>query len=97
MHVCDAPGYTSAPAAVISDIGIGTGAAISVGVVSLSTFDVLDVHPLWGTQRYSLDWYPWRNFSALFRQWTAASYQRQPVAWAVYGDNSVFKIGRAHV
>lgn len=83
-------GYTSAPNAVISDIGIGSGAAISIGVINVLTYDVLDIHPLWGTQRYSLDWYPWRNFSALFRQWTAASYQRQPVAWAVYGDNSVF-------
>ncbi|HWT82627.1 MAG TPA: hypothetical protein VN648_27925 [Candidatus Methylomirabilis sp.] len=83
-------GYTSAPAAVISDTGAGTGAAISVGVISINTYDVLDLHPLWGTQRYSLDWYPFRNFSALFRQWTASSYQRQPVAWAVYGDNSVF-------
>ena len=83
-------GYTSAPTAVISDTGAGAGAAISVGVINISTYDVLDLHPLWGTQRYSLDWYPWRNFSALFRQWTAASYQRQPVAWAVYGDNSVF-------
>jgi hypothetical protein len=83
-------GYTSAPNAVISDIGIGAGAAISVGIVNFLTFDILGVHPLWGTQRYALDWYPFRNFSALFRQWTAAAYQRQPVAWAVYGDNSVF-------
>lgn len=82
--------YTSAPTAVISDTGIGTGASIAVGIISFNTFDVLDLHPLWGTQRYTLDWYPWRNFSALFRQWTAASYQRQPVAWAVYGVNSVF-------
>lgn len=83
-------GYTSAPTATVSDTGAGSGANIQVGVVNVNTFDVLDIHPLWGTQRYSLDWYPWRNFSALFRQWTAASYQRQPVAWAVYGNNSVF-------
>lgn len=83
-------GYTSAPNAVISDTVAGSGAVISVGVINFLTFDVLDLHPLWGTQRYSLDWYPWRNFSALFRQWTATAYQRQPVAWAVYGDNSVF-------
>lgn len=82
-------GYTSPPTATVSDPS-GTGAVIAVGVISINTFDVLDIHPLWGTQRYTLDWYPWRNFSALFRQWTAASYQRQPVAWAVYGDNSVF-------
>lgn len=81
--------YTSAPAATVSD-ATGTGAVITVGVINILTFDVLDIHPLWGTQRYSLDWYPWRNFSALFRQWSAVSYQRQPVAWAVYGDNSVF-------
>jgi hypothetical protein len=82
-------GYTSAPTAVIAD-ATGTGATIAVGVINISTYDVLDIHPLWGTQRYSLDWYPWRNFSALFRQWSAIAYQRQPVAWAVYGDNSVF-------
>ncbi|HEX8782754.1 MAG TPA: hypothetical protein VF764_05250, partial [Steroidobacteraceae bacterium] len=80
-------GYTSLPTVTISDTGAGSGASIAVGILSFMTFDVLDIHPLWGTQRYSLDWYPWRNFSALFRQWTAASYQRQPVAWAVYGTN----------
>ena len=26
----------------------------------------------------------------MFRQWTSDAYQRQPVAWSVYGDNSVF-------
>ncbi|MBA0085816.1 MAG: hypothetical protein HRJ53_12530 [Acidobacteria bacterium Pan2503] len=83
-------GYTSTPTATISDTGAGTGASLAVGFINVLTFDVLDIHPLWGTQRYSLDWYPFRTFSALFRQWTAAAYQRQPVAWAVYGDNSVF-------
>ncbi len=82
-------GYTSAPSYLIND-ATGSGAVLAFGILSVNTYDVLDVHPLWGTQRYSLDWYPFRQFSGLFRQWTAATYQRQPVAWAVYGDNSVF-------
>lgn len=82
-------GYTSAPIATISD-PTGVNALIDVGVLSSQTFDILGVQPLWGNQRYSLDWYPWRDFSSMFRQWTSSAYQRQPVAWAAYGDNSVF-------
>lgn len=83
-------GYTSAPSYTITDTGAGTGAALTVGIINVNTFDVLGVHVLWGTQRYTLDWKPFREFSAMFRQWTAASYQRQPVCWAAYGDTSIF-------
>jgi hypothetical protein len=38
----------------------------------------------------TVQWYPFRVFSAWYRPYTAATYQRQPVAWAVYGDNSIF-------
>ena len=83
-------GYTSAPTASITDAGPGVGAAASVGVINVNTFDVLAVNPLWGTQRYQLQWLPFREFTAQFRPWTAASFQRQPVCWAVYGQTSVF-------
>lgn len=83
-------GYTSAPTAVVSDTGAGTGATIQTGVINVNTYDVLGLHLIWGTERYTLQWYPFRLFSAWFRPFTAASYQRQPVSWAVYGDNAIF-------
>jgi hypothetical protein len=82
-------GYVSVPAAVITD-PTGVNGLIDCGILSFLTFDVLAINPLWGNQRYQLDWYPWRNFSSMFRQWQAEAYQRQPVAWAAYGDTSVF-------
>lgn len=83
-------GYTSAPIASVTDTGGGTGATVQVGICSILTYDILGIHLLWGTERYSLQWYPFRQFSAWLRPFTAASYQRQPVAWAVYGDNALF-------
>jgi hypothetical protein len=81
--------YTSAPTALISD-PFGVGAAISVGVMSFLTWDILGINLLWGTEKYALQWRPFRVFSAWLRPFTPAAYQRQPVAWAVYGDNSFF-------
>lgn len=83
-------GYTSAPTASITDGGPGVGATAAVGVINVNTFDVLAINPLWGTQRYQLQWFPFRAFTAQFRPWTAVSFQRQPVAWAVYGNASLF-------
>lgn len=83
-------GYSSAPVATVTDSGAGTGATVQVGVINVNTYDILGIHLLWGTERYTLQWYPFRQFSAWFRPFTAASYQRQPVCWAVYGDNSIF-------
>lgn len=82
-------GYTSAPTANIVD-ATGTGASISLGVISYNTFDVLGVSVQWGSQRYQAQWMPFSRLSALLRQWTAATYQRQPVAWSCYGHTSVF-------
>jgi len=82
-------GYTSAPTATISDPS-GSGATAQVGLISVLTYDILSINLIWGTERYTLQWYPWRQFSAWFRPYVSASYQRQPVSWAVYGDNSVF-------
>lgn len=82
-------GYTSAPTATVSD-STGTGATIGVGVISVQTYDFIGTHIYWGTQRYSLDWYPFSLFSAKMRPYNAASYQRQPAAWAVYGEQSIF-------
>lgn len=83
-------GYTSAPTATVSDTGGGTGCTVGVGIISLNTYDFLGVHVFWGTQRYSLDWQPFSKFSAWFRPYTPAAYQRQPACWASYGEASIF-------
>ena len=83
-------GYSSAPTSAISDTGAGVGAALSIGVLSALTYDILGVQIIWGTERYTLSWRPWRVFSAWFRPFTAAAYQRQPAAWATYGDNQLY-------
>jgi hypothetical protein len=82
-------GYSSAPTLTISD-PTGTGAVVVPGIISVLTFDVLLVSITWGNERYATDWYPWRAFSPRFRPYTAPNYQRQPVAWAVYGETSIF-------
>ena len=82
-------GYSTAPTATISD-PTGTGATIGVGIVSSLTYDILGINLLWGTERYSLMWKPFRTFSAWYRPYSVGSYQRQPVAWAVYGESSFF-------
>ena len=82
-------GYSSAPTATITD-STGTGAVIALGIINVNTYDVLDVHLVWGTQRYTLKWKAFREFSAFYRPWLASQYQRQPAAWAAYGDASIF-------
>jgi hypothetical protein len=82
-------GYTSAPTATVSD-PTGTGAAVQVGVIGSYTYDILSINLIWGTERYTLQWYPWRQFSAWFRPYVSASYQRQPVSWSDYADNTIF-------
>jgi hypothetical protein len=82
-------GYSTAPTATVSD-STGTGCTIQCGVINVNTFDFLGVHVFWGTQRYTLDWFPFSKFSSLMRPYNAQSYQRQPAAWAVYGEQSIF-------
>ena len=81
-------GYTSAPSYVIT--GTGTGATLAIGALNVNTYDVLGVSVLWGTQRYALQYRAFSIFSAMLRQWTSTTYQRQPVAWTTYGDTSIF-------
>ena len=83
-------GYTSAPAAAVSDTGGGINASIQAGILSAYTFDVLSINLIWGTERYTLRWLPWRAFSPWYRPYTAQSYQRQPVCWSEYADNTIF-------
>lgn len=83
-------GYSTAPTATVTDTGAGSGATIGVGVINVNTYDILNVNLLWGTQRYTLQWLPFSAFSARFRPYTAASYQRQPVCWAPYGEAGIF-------
>ena len=61
-----------------------------MGVISLNTYDFIGAHVFWGTQRYSLDWFPFSLFSARYRPYKSFAYQRQPAAWAVYGEQSIF-------
>lgn len=82
-------GYTSVPSYVITD-ATGSGATLSLGIINLNTFDVLGIHVQWGSQRYPLEWRPFRVFSSMMRQYTAATYQRQPVMWAIYGYAQIF-------
>jgi len=82
-------GYISAPTAVVSDPS-GIGATIQCGTININTYDFLGIHVYWGTQLYSLDWFPFSLFSARFRPYQAQAYERQPVAWAVYGEQSIF-------
>ena len=83
-------GYSSVPSNVVSDAGAGAGAQLAFGIINVYTYDVLGVHVYWGTQRYTLQWRPFSLFSATYRPYTAASFQRQPEAWAVYGNNTIF-------
>lgn len=83
-------GYTSAPTATVSDGGPGTGAQVTVGAININTYDVLDIKVIWGSEKYSLLWKPFSEFSANIRTWLASSYQRQPIVWAVYGNTQIF-------
>ena len=82
-------GYSSVPSYLISD-ATGSGAQISLGICNVNTYDILGVHLIWGTERYTLQWRPFRLFSAWMRPFVAAAYQRQPAAWSTYGDTSFF-------
>jgi hypothetical protein len=82
-------GYSTVPSYVISD-ATGAGAQLALGIINTYTYDIIGVHVLWGTQRYSLRWYAFSFFSAQLRPWTAATYQQQPIAFSAYGENSIF-------
>ena len=83
-------GYTSAPVATITDAGPGVGAAATVGVVNVNTYDILGISIVWGSERYALLWRPLSDFSAKLRVWLSSAYQRQPAIWAVYGNTQFF-------
>ena len=81
-------GYTSAPTATVNPVGGGSGATVSVGMIQINTYDVLDVHIIYGTLRYATRWYPWSIFSRYFRGNTTV--QQRPVAWATYGLQQIY-------
>lgn len=83
-------GYTSAPIPTITPTGGGTGASVTLGVTNVSSYDILDISIFWGNERCRMGWAAWSEFSRVVRAWTATSYQRLPVMWAVYGDNQFF-------
>lgn len=79
-------GYTSPPTAVVS--GTGSNATISVGALNINTYDVLDVHIIYGSTRYATQWYPWSRFCRIFRSNTTV--QQRPAAWATYGLQQIY-------
>jgi hypothetical protein len=81
-------GYTSPPVPTINPVGGGAGAAITIGAISVQTYDVLDFHTIWGAERYRLGWRPWSRFSMEMRSWV--TLQSRPMKWAVYGDTTVY-------
>lgn len=80
-------GYTSAPAGSVVGGG-GSGATIAVGALNVNTYDVLDVHIIYGTLRYPLRWWPWSIFSRSVR--TSTTTQMRPVCWATYGYTQIY-------
>lgn len=80
-------GYTSAPSYTISD-STGGGATLAVGVVNVNTYDIIDLKAIQGSDRYSLMWRPFSEFSAMLRPLT--NYYGQPGMWAVFGENQYF-------
>ena len=76
-------GYTSAPSATVNPVGGGSGATVSVGMIQVNTYDILDIHLIYGNLRYATIWYPWSIFSRRMRMYTTV--QQRPVAWATYG------------
>lgn len=81
-------GYSSAPAATVNPVGGGTGATITVGAFNLATYDVLDVHIIWGGTRYTPRWYPWSLFSRRLRSYTTS--QNRPMGWATFGLTQIY-------
>ena len=66
----------------------GVGASIAVGALNVNTYDVLDVHIVYGNLRYATQWYPWSVFARKYRGYTAV--QQRPVAWATYGLTQIY-------
>lgn len=81
-------GYTSAPTATVNPVGGGAGATVSVGALSVNTYDMLDVHIIWGNLRYATKWFPWSIFSRQIRSYTTV--QMRPTAWATYGLTQIY-------
>ena len=52
------------------------------------TFDILNVRMLWGAMWYQLDYLPFGDFSTKLRAW--ATWQQRPVAFTVYGQNTLY-------
>ena len=80
-------GYTSAPAATITTVG-GTGAVITVGILSVNTLDVIRCAITWGAARATMKWAPFSEFSARYRQ--SVGMQGRPFIWSDYGESQVY-------
>lgn len=52
------------------------------------TFDVLNIRLLWGSAWYQLDYMPFGELSTRMRAWK--TMQQRPVAFSVYGQNTIY-------
>ena len=54
----------------------------------ISTFDILNITLIWGGMRVPLTYMPYTEFNLKMRNWQ--SFQGRPVAFCVYGNNTVY-------
>jgi hypothetical protein len=80
-------GYTSAPTATITTVA-GTGATITVGILSANTLDVIRASVTWGSAKAMMKWAPWSSFSAIYRQ--QVGMQGRPFIWSDYSSNMIY-------
>ena len=81
-------GYTSPPIATVNPVGGGSGATIVCGALNVNTYDVLDVHLIWGSMRFPLQFRAWSRFSQLMRAWVLM--QQTPKMWAPYSETQIY-------
>lgn len=79
--------YTAVPT-VTFPTGGGSNAAATAGIILADTFDVLNIRLQWGSMWYQLDYKAFGEMSTLLRSWQ--TWQQRPVAFSVYGQNTVY-------
>jgi hypothetical protein len=80
-------GYTSAPTATITTVG-GSGATITVGILSVNTIDINRASVTWGSLKAMMKYAPWTVFSSRYRQ--MVGMQGRPFVWSNYGQNTFY-------
>jgi hypothetical protein len=80
-------GYTATPSFTVTG-GVGVGASVGVGVLTVNAFDILNVNVLWGNSKIALDYLPWSRFNYQMRGWS--QLQGRPIVFSIYGQNTLF-------